>query len=221
MGGDRWGLRRGGLNYRALLHEHPHGVVVADHLQPGQLRKNVTHRDRRIRLMAPELVAELGRLEVESDPGYPLRLIGMREIRSENSWQHNAPMLLRGGRSHAARMHPDDATSRGLAEGEMVTVSSRHGRISLPVSITSDIKPGVVAIPHGWGHNGSGGWTRANAASRNDLGTGGANVNALISSDPDDLERLAGMANMTGVPIEVTALVTADSGLPASAPATR
>lgn len=115
-------------------------------------------------------------------------------------------MLLRGGRSHAARMHPDDATARGLAEGDLATVESRHGRISLPVTVTEDIKPGVVAIPHGWGHNGSGGWTQANAAAQNDLGAGGVNVNALISSDPADLERLAGMANMTGVPIQVSAL---------------
>ena len=72
--------------------------------------------------------------------------------------------------------------------------------------LTEDITPGVVAIPHGWGHNGSGGWTQANDAARTELGSGGANVNALISSDPADLERLAGMANMTGVPIEVTAV---------------
>ena len=74
------------------------------------------------------------------------------------------------------------------------------------VTVTEDIKPGVVAIPHGWGHNGSGGWTQANAAAENDLGAGGVNVNALISSDPADLERLAGMANMTGVPIQVSAM---------------
>ncbi|WP_439030988.1 molybdopterin-containing oxidoreductase family protein [Gordonia terrae] len=206
LGGDRFGLRRGGLSYRRLIEKHPHGAVVADGLAPGQLSKNITFLDGRIRLSAPELMAEIERLEVEFDSGFPLRLIGMREIRSENSWQHNAPMLLRGGRSHAARMHPDDATIRGLAEGDLATVESRHGRISLPVTITEDIKPGVVAIPHGWGHNGSGGWTQANAAAGNDLGTGGVNVNALISSDPADLERLAGMANMTGVPIQVTAL---------------
>lgn len=206
LGGDRFGLRRGGLTYRRLVEDHPHGVVVADDLAPGQLAKNVTYLDGRIRLTAPELMTEVERLGVADDAGYPLRLIGMREIRSENSWQHNAPMLLRGGRSHAARMHPDDATARGLAEGDLATVESRHGRISLPVTVTEDIKPGVVAIPHGWGHDGSGGWTQANAAAHNDLGAGGVNVNALISSDPADLERLAGMANMTGVPIQVSAL---------------
>ena len=211
-GGDRFGLRQGGLTYRKLVHDNPHGVVVAEGLAPDRLRHTVTHRDRRIRLDAPELIAEIDRLDVDDDPRLPLRLIGMREIRSENSWQHNAPMLLRGGRRHAARMHPDDAQQRGIAEGDLVTVRSAHGHIELPVSLTDDIKRGVVAIPHGWGHNGTGGWTRANAAAATELGSGGVNVNALISSNPEDLERLAGMANMTGVPIEVALLDAVDGG---------
>ena len=103
-------------------------------------------------------------------------------------------------------MHPTDAADRGIAEGELISVASRHGQIALPVTLTDDIKQGVVAIPHGWGHNGNGGWTKANDAASNDLGSGGVNVNKLISSDPEDLERLAGMANMTGVPIQVAAL---------------
>ncbi len=206
QGGNRFGLRRGGLTYRRLVEENPHGVIVADHLTPGRLRKLITHRDRRVRLDAPEILAELDRVEPVDDPRLPLRLIGLREIRSENSWQHNASLLLRGGRKHAARMHPEDASARGIAEGDLVRVYSAHGHIELPVTITDDMKAGVVAIPHGWGHNGSGGWTRANAAAATDLGSGGANVNALISSNPEDLERLAGMANMTGVPIEVSLL---------------
>ncbi|MEE4026013.1 molybdopterin-dependent oxidoreductase [Gordonia sp. PKS22-38] len=206
LGGNRFGLRRGGLTYRRLVRDNPHGTVVADNLEPGQLRDTIVHRDRKIHLDEPELLAEFDRLVADTDPRLPLRLIGMREIRSENSWQHNAPMLLRGGRKHAARMHPDDAAERGIAEGDLVVVRSAHGQIELPVTLTDDIKPGVVAVPHGWGHNGSGGWTRANSAAATEIGCGGANVNALISSDPADLERLAGMANMTGVPIEVTLL---------------
>ena len=62
--------------------------------------------------------------------------------------------------------------------------------------LTRDIKAGVVAIPHGWGHRGTGGWRLANRA-------GGANVNRLMSSHPDDLEALAGMARLTGVPIRL------------------
>lgn len=205
-GGDRFGLRRGGLTFGKLVKDFPHGKIVADQLEPGRLPQIVTHPGRKICLDAPEVIGEIERLDTELDPAYPLRLIGMREIRSENSWQHNAPMLLRGGRKHAARMHPTDAEARGIGEGELIRVASRHGQIALPVAITDDIKPGVVAIPHGWGHNGNGGWTRANDAAGSDLGTGGVNVNVLISSDPADLERLAGMANMTGVAIEVAAL---------------
>ncbi|MEP9391392.1 molybdopterin-dependent oxidoreductase [Gordonia sp. VNK1] len=222
LGGDRFGLRRGGLTYRRLIDDFPHGTVVADGLSPGRLRTTVTHRDRKVRLDAPEILAELDRLDDVGDERFPLRLIGMREIRSENSWQHNAPLLLRGGRTHSARMHTRDALDRGIGDGELVTVTSRHGSISLPVTLTDQIKRGVVAIPHGWGHNGSGGWRKANAAAETDLGSGGVNVNALISSDPVDLERLAGMANMTGVPIQVLPVDrTSRSPAASSAPAAR
>lgn len=204
LGGDRFGLRRGGLNLSRLLHEKPSGAVVAEHLSPGRLRTIVTLRGRKVALDAPQLMSEIDRLTPEKCDDLPLRLIGMREVRSENSWQHNAPMLLRGGRKHTARMHPDDADRRGVGEGEIVTVRSAYGCIRLPVTVTDDISPGVVAIPHGWGHNGSGGWTRANGAAGGDCGSGGANVNQLISSAPEDLEHLAGMARMNGVPIEVS-----------------
>ena len=204
QGGDRFGIRRRGLNL-ARLRAEPSGVVVAEHLRPGRLRTVVTHRGRKVKLDAPELVEECGRLDLDEPADLPLLLIGMREVRSENTWQHNSPMLLRGGRSHTARMHPDDADARGVTDGDIVSVRSAHGEIVLPITVTADISPGVVAIPHGWGHNGSGGWTRANDAARADSGSGGANVNQLISSDPADLERLAGMARMNGVPIEVIA----------------
>ena len=73
------------------------------------------------------------------------------------------------------------------------------------MTLTEDIKPGVVAVPHGWGHKGTGRWRKANAA-------GGVNVNQLMSTDPDDLERLAGMAHLNGVPIRAERL---DDRLPA------
>jgi anaerobic selenocysteine-containing dehydrogenase len=78
----------------------------------------------------------------------------------------------------------------------VVRVSSPHGQIDLAVRLTKDIVAGVVAIPHGWGHKGTGGWRVANRA-------GGANVNQLTSSAPEDLEPLAGMARLTGVPVRV------------------
>jgi anaerobic selenocysteine-containing dehydrogenase len=103
---------------------------------------------------------------------------------------------MRGERQHRALMHADDAVALGIDDGDVVRVSSAHGTIELPVRLTRDIVAGVVAIPHGWGHRGTGGWQLANDA-------GGANVNWLMSSDPDELEALAGMARLTGVPIQL------------------
>ena len=202
-GGDRFGLRRGGLSFTKLTRQHPHGVVLADNLTAGVLRDVVVHRGRRVRLRHPEIEAEIAKLSRRSAPdGFPMRMIGMRESRSENSWLHNAPLLMRGGRAHRALMHVSDAAPLHVGDGDTVRVSSPHGHIELPVTLTSDIVAGVIAIPHGWGHRGTGGWRVANRA-------GGANVNQLMSSAPEDLEALAGMARLTGVPVLVERAVTA------------
>jgi anaerobic selenocysteine-containing dehydrogenase len=103
---------------------------------------------------------------------------------------------MRGDRVQAARMHVDDAAAANIVDGDRVRIASLHGEIELPVIVTKDIVAGVVAVPHGWGHKGTGGWQVAN-------GAGGANVNQLMSSAPEDLERLAGMARLTGVPVRV------------------
>lgn len=196
-GGDRFGLRRGGLSFNILAERHPHGAVLAPNLRPGVLGDVVVYRNRRARLRHPGIEAEIGALSRRSTPdGYPLRMIGMREPRSENSWMHNAPLLMRGGRQHRALMHVNDAEAIRIGDGDTVRVSSPYGQIELPVTLTTGIVAGVIAIPHGWGHRGSGGWRVANRA-------GGANVNQLMSSAPGDLESLAGMARLTGVQVRV------------------
>jgi anaerobic selenocysteine-containing dehydrogenase len=198
-GGDRFGLRRGGLTFSRLAADHPHGKVLAPNLRDGVLADTVVYRGRRVRLRHNEIAAEIEALRGRSTPeGYPMRLIGMREARSENSWMHNAPLLMRGERTQHVRMHVDDAAAANIVDGDVVRIASPHGEIELPVMVTKDIVAGVVAVPHGWGHKGSGGWRIANRA-------GGANVNRLMSSAPEDLERLAGMARLTGVPVRVEA----------------
>jgi anaerobic selenocysteine-containing dehydrogenase len=196
-GGDRFGLRRGGLTFRRLSGEHPHGVVVTPHIRTSVLREVVVYRHGRVRLSHEDIAAELSAM-VHRDPpaGYPMRMIGMREPRSENSWMHNSPLLMRGERTNRALMHDDDAAQRLICDGDTVAVSTPHGRISLPVTLTRDIVPGTIAIPHGWGHKGTGGWQLANRA-------GGVNVNQLMSTDPRDVEALAGMSWLTGVPVQV------------------
>jgi formate dehydrogenase len=203
--GDWFGLRPRGLRL-SKLRERPHGIVLAEHVATGVLRRKLRHRDRRIQLAPEPIVEELRRLGEDGagDPRFPLRLIGLRELRSHNSWMHNSPLLLRGGRTHAARVHPDDAAAVGLGDGDSVRISSKSGAIELPVKVTDEMKPGTVAVPHGWGHRG--GWRLAN-------GTGGANVNVLSSGAPADLERLAGMAFLNGIPIRLDPVAIArDAG---------
>ncbi|MEO3760930.1 molybdopterin-dependent oxidoreductase [Mycobacterium sp. B14F4] len=203
-GGDRFGLRRG-LSFAKLTADHPHGAVLARNLRDGVLRDTVVYRGGRVRLRHDEIVAEVDKLARRRAPdGYPMRLIGMREARSENSWLHNSPLLMRGERVQQARMHVDDAAAADIVDGDTVRIASPHGEIELPVVLTKDIVAGVVAVPHGWGHKGTAGWRVANSA-------GGANVNRLMSSDPADIESLAGMARLTGVPVRVTRVSRAES----------
>ncbi len=200
--GDRFGLRRGGLSL-ARLKRAPHGIPLEDAWPTGVLSDRVRHEDNRVRLAPSEIVEEVQALGAEPPPGsngLPLQLIGMRELRSHNSWMHNVPALMRGGRRHALRIHPKDAAARGLEDDAVARIRSEAGEVAVPVLVTDDMTPGVVALPHGWGHKG--GWQLANSA-------GGANSNALMSASPESLERLAGMSHLNGVPVEVEALTAA------------
>jgi formate dehydrogenase len=199
--GDLFGLRRGGLSLDKLIKDHPHGLVLAEHVKTGILKQKLRGSDR-IDLAPPAIVTELARAAASSadDPDYPLRLIGLRELRSHNSWMHNAPLLMRGGRSQPIRIHPDDAAEHGLEDGGRATIESKDGSIEVPVMVTDEMTPGAVALPHGWGHRG--GWQLANE-------NPGVNFNKLASGDPDDLEALAGMAFLNGVPVRVSPLVAA------------
>ena len=194
--GDLFGLRRGGLSLKRLR-EHPHGLVLADEIATGVLADKLRTPGRRVRLAPPEIVAEVERLASSNggDPRFPLRMIGMRELRSHNSWMHNAPLLMRGGRVQALRVHPDDAAAHGLEDGGEARLESKDGAVTVPVAVSDEMTPGTVALPHGWGHRG--GWRLANS-------NAGVNVNLLAGSGPDDLERLAGMAHLNGIPVRVS-----------------
>jgi formate dehydrogenase len=155
-----------------------------------------------VRLDPLEIGTEIERLRASAeDPDFPLRLIGLRELRSHNSWMHNAPLLMRGGRTHAARVHPDDAAAHGLADGDTVRIESRRGGIEVPVTVTDEMTPGTVALPHGWGH--AGGWRLANHH-------GGANYNLLTSAEPEDLEPLAGMTFLNGIAVRLERVADAE-----------
>ncbi len=195
--GDRFGLRRGGLNSKKMRN-HPHGVLLGEFAATGLRRLSVKHKGAKVRLDAPELLAEVGRLGDRhvDDPAHPLRMIGLRELRSHNSWMHNSPTLMKGAnRTHRARINPADAATAGVIDGGPVRIRSPYGQIETVAMITDEVGPGTIAVPHGWGHEG-GSWELANKS-------GGANSNRLASSELADVERLAGMAHLNGVPVAI------------------
>jgi anaerobic selenocysteine-containing dehydrogenase len=210
--GDRFGLKPSGLSLEKVARS-PHGVVLDDHIATGVLGSRVRHPDRRVNVADAAALGEIDRLEQSGGAAgdYPLSLIGLRELRSHNSWMHNSPLLMRGGRTHALRIHPEDAAAAGLDGGDVARVMSESGSVEVPVLVTDEMTPGTVALPHGWGHRG--GWRLANEA-------GGVNVNRLASSDPEGLERLAGMAHLNGINVRVEAMTQRDgSGARAESPA--
>ena len=184
------------------------GLNVASSARPAARHRALrTHRNRRAEAEAAHRV---GRVHLAPDGdrrpscggwgtgnganGFPLRMIGLRELRSHNSWMHNAPLLMRGERVHALRVHPDDADEHGLKDGGQARLESKSGAVDVPVAVTDEMTPGAVALPHGWGH--SGGWMRRERRA-------GVNVNLLASWPPDDLEALAGMAHLNGIPVRL------------------
>jgi anaerobic selenocysteine-containing dehydrogenase len=135
-----------------------------------------------------------------AEPGGSLLLVGRRHLRSNNSWGHNVEGLIGGSNTCTLQIHPGDAQLRGLAPGARATVTSTAGSVVAPVEITDRIRPGVVSLPHGWGHAGTG----LAVAER----AGGVNVNVLT---PPDVDPLSGTAVLNGFPVSVAA-APADGG---------
>ena len=198
--GDRFGLRRRGLNARRLR-ENPHGIVLAEHAPHGVLHEVVMHAGGKVRLDPAEIVGEVGRLghATTTSAQFPLLAIGIRELRSQNSWMHNSPTLMKGNRKQRARVSASDADAAGVHTGDIGRVVSATGAVELEIVVTDEVGPGTIAIPQGWGHRGGGGWQLANA-------NPGINVNELTSSRPEDLEALAGMSVLNGVAVRLEAV---------------
>jgi len=160
------------------------------------LARNIGNPDGRIRMDAAPLMTEFARLRdrPQASAEFPLRMIGMRETRSHNSWLHNVPRLVANRRSPGLRIHPADARGAGVAHGGLVRVTSNIGHVDVVATVTDQMIPGTVALPHGWGH--VGGW---NVAAR----AGGVNSNMLASCRDEDIEPLAGMTRLNGIPVRV------------------
>lgn len=188
---------QGGLSL-ATLRAHPHGIDLGP-LQ-SRLPETLRTADQRINLAAPLFLADLDRARrvltapsaVASDQ---LLLISRRELRSNNSWMHNLPRLIKGRNRCTLQVHPEDAATRQLTDGQLVRVRSRVGSIELPVEITAALMPGVASMPHGYGHHRPG--TRLAVAQAH----AGASINDL--TDDTRLDELTGNAALSAVPVWV------------------
>jgi anaerobic selenocysteine-containing dehydrogenase len=188
---------RGGP-YRVTLAEldaAPHGIDFGA-LEPRV--PEVLRTSSGVIELAPEaLVGDVARLHAAlAEPvNGAMTLVGRRELRSNNSWMHNLPTLVRGKERCTALVHPDDASRLGLVDGEEAVVRSRAGEIVVPVEVTDDVMPGVVSIPHGWGHDLPG----------VSLSVAGAHAgtNSNVLADELVVEPLSGTAVLNGIPVEL------------------
>ncbi|MGE0712906.1 MAG: molybdopterin-dependent oxidoreductase [Planctomycetota bacterium] len=161
----RFGPRGAGLNpfgrgwTLAKLRAAPHGLPP-EPLQPGRLRARIGHRDGRLDLLPGPIVADLARAQalLEAPPPAPseLRLIGRRQLKSNNSWFHNLERL-QGGQRCTLLVHPQDAAALNLDAGDAALLRSRVGELEVEVQTSEEVARGVVSLPHGWGHQEHGG----------------------------------------------------------------
>lgn len=188
-------LRTGGakLSLRQLR-KAPAGVDLGP-LRPTLPGRLMT-RDNMIRLAPEQVLGDLARLlSTPQANGGQLLLIGRRHQRDCNSWMHNTERLTKGKPRHQLLMHPDDLRSRDIEDGATVAVSSRVGSVRVQVQATADMMPGVVSLPHGYGHQGM-------ETLRNAVSVPGVSVNDL--TDPQLLD-VSGNAALNGVPVTVAA----------------
>ncbi|QEU95403.1 molybdopterin-dependent oxidoreductase [Streptomyces kanamyceticus] len=193
--GDGFGARPEGLTLARLL-AHPHGIDLGP-LAP-RVPEVLKTRSGRVELLPEPLAAELPRLaRAMTEAPAALVLVGRRHLRSNNSWMHNVRTLVGGSNRCTLHIHPDDAARAGLVDGGHARVAAAGGQIDVPVEVTDAVRPGVVSLPHGWGHDRPG--TRLAVAAEEP----GANVNQLL--DGTLLDPLSGNAVLNGFAVQVTA----------------
>jgi anaerobic selenocysteine-containing dehydrogenase len=191
--GDRYGENPDGLTLEKLK-ANPNGINFGPMVPqvPGILGTD----DAKIRLAPQYLLDDLPRLARRlTRPAEQLVLVSRRHLRSNNSWLHNVPALMKGRDRCTLLMHPDDAHRCGVVHGDIVAVRSQAGEIEVPVEVTDAIKRGVVSMPHGWGH----GKPRTRLAVAN--GAPGANTNVL--SPPTFVDEPSGNGVLNGIPVTV------------------
>lgn len=193
--GDWFGTNPDGISLETLAAE-PHGLDLGP-LRP-RLPIALRTASGTIELASQPIIDELDRLarSLHTSPSESIVLVGRRHLRSNNSWMHNVSVLVKGKERCTLQVNPDDARRLGLLDGSSATVTSRAGTVVAPVEVTDAIRPGVVSLPHGWGHD------RPGAS----LGVAAehAGVNSNVLTDGSLLDPLSGNAVLNGIPVEVS-----------------
>jgi anaerobic selenocysteine-containing dehydrogenase len=179
----------------------PHGVPRPPHAENDYLGQRVVTEDGRVHLAPVPLLEQASKLEADFERERAnadrLKLITRRAVNTHNSWTHNDPEFISGGRhTNFLYVHPADAARVGLRDGDVADVSSETATVRVPIRLLEDLMPGTVALPHGWGHQHA---TGLSVASK----TSGVNVNLLAADGPEKLERVSGMAHLTGIVVDV------------------
>ena len=192
--GEGFGQDPDGLSL-AVLERNPHGVDLGP-LEP-RLPDVLRTPSGRIELAPEAITADLERLRaaLQRERNGGVVLVGRRQLRSNNSWMHNLPALVKGKDRCTLHVHPDDAARLGLEDGRPAVVRSAAGEVRAPVEVTDAIMPGVVSIPHGWGHRAPG--VRLRVAAEH------AGVNSNLLADETRVDPLSGNAVLNGIPVEV------------------
>ncbi|MEO6775350.1 MAG: molybdopterin-dependent oxidoreductase [Kofleriaceae bacterium] len=194
--GDRFGQVPDGLSL-ARLRAHPEGIDLGE-LAP-RIPEVLRTPSGKIELAPAMLVADLARLTADLERPVPeLVVIGRRQLRSNNSWMHNLPTLAAGRFRGTALVHPSDAARHGIANGARAELVRGDRTITIEVELSDHMMPGVISVPHGWGHDVPG--TRMQVAAARP----GANLNALFDEALRD--PLSGNAVLGGVAVELRAV---------------
>jgi anaerobic selenocysteine-containing dehydrogenase len=191
--GDRYGENPGGLTLQSFV-DAPHGIDMG-RLVP-RLRELLSTPSGKVELAHPYVMADVPRLRarLERKVGR-LLLVSRRHLRSNNSWMHNLETLVRGRDRCTLLVHPDDARAKSLADGALARVTSEAGSIVVPVQVSDEMMPGVVSLPHGWGHDKEG--IRLGVARQY------AGVNSNILSPGRLVDPLSNNAVVNGIEVEV------------------
>jgi anaerobic selenocysteine-containing dehydrogenase len=192
--GDRYGANPNGLTLAAVARE-PNGIDRGP-LEP-RLDEMLRTPSGKLELAPAPITADLARLRERLARGSDgLVLVSRRHLRSNNSWMHNAPSLMTGKDRCTLLVHPDDARRLGLEHGKSARIESRAGSLVAPIEVSDEMLPGVVSLPHGWGHDKPG--VGLSVATRR----AGVCNNVLAPGDLVDVP--SGNAVVNGVPVEVS-----------------